>query len=79
MAVNNLKKINVRSPYYITVSKAEEADVDATEPVDQESTITCGSTTQVGVDVGTRIFKISTEGRQLGDYTITFAGIKTPI
>ena len=79
MAVNNLKKINVRSPYYITVSKAEEADVDVTEPVDQESTITCGSTTQVGVDVGTRIFKISTEGRQLGDYTITFAGIKTPI
>ena len=79
MAVNNLKKINVRSPYYITVSKAEEADVDVTEPVDQESTITCGSTTQVGIDVGTRIFKISTEGRQLGDYTITFAGIKTPI
>lgn len=79
MAVNNLKKINVRSPYYITVSKAEEADVDVTEPVDQESTITCGSTTQVGVDVGNRIFKISTEGRQLGDYTITFAGIKTPI
>lgn len=86
MAVNNLKKINVRSPYYITVSKpvseggqGDEPDVDATEPVNQESTITCGSTTQVGVDVGNRIFKISTEGRQLGDYTITFAGIKTPI
>lgn len=79
MAVNKLKKINVRSPYYITVSKAIEADVDPTEPVEQESTITCGSTTQVGVDVGTRIFKISTTGRELGDYTITFSGIKTPI
>jgi len=79
MAVNKLKKINVRSPYYITVSKAIEADVDPTEPVEQESTITCGSTTQVGVDVGTRTFKISTAGRQLGNYAITFSGIKTPI
>lgn len=79
MAVNKLKKINVRSPYYITVSKAEEADVDPTEPVTQESTITCGSTTQIGVDVGTRTFKISTTGRELGDFTISFSGIKTPI
>lgn len=79
MAVNKLKKINVRSPYYITVSKAIEADVDPTEPVEQESTVTCGSTTQVGVDVGTRTFKISTTGRELGDFTISFSGIKTPI
>jgi len=90
MAVNNLKKINVRSPYYITVARpvsqggegddvGVEPDVDVTEPVNQENTITCGSTTQVGVDVGTRIFKISTTGRQLGYFSITFAGIKTPI
>lgn len=79
MAVNKLKKINVRSPYYITVDNVQEATVDPIEPVEQESTITCGSTTQVGVDVGTRTFKISTEGRELGDFTISFSGIKTPI
>ena len=79
MAINKLKKINVRSPYYITVDNVQEATVDPTEPVEQETTITCGSTTQVGVDVGTRTFKISTTGRELGDYDITFSGIKTPI
>ena len=79
MAVNRLKKINVRSPYYITVDNVQEATVDPTEPVNQEATLTCGSTIQVGVDVGTKIFKIDTTGRELGDYTITFAGIKTPI
>jgi len=79
MAVNKLKKINVRSPYYITVDNVQEATVDPTEPVNQEATLTCGSTIQVGVDVGTKIFKIDTTGRELGDYTITFAGIKTPI
>ncbi len=86
MAVNNLIKINVRSPYYITVEKpvsqggeGEEPDVDVTEPVNQEFTLTCGSTKQIGVDVGTKIFKISTTGKQLGDYSISFSDIKTPI
>lgn len=76
MAINKLKKINVRSPYYITVDdKQEVIVVDSLE----ESTISCGSTVQVGIDVGTKTFKISTSGRELGDYDISFSNIKTPI
>lgn len=79
MAVNKLKKINVRSPYYISVSKSQEVTEDVTEPVTEELKISCGDTTQVGVSVGTKKYKISVEGRQFGNYTITFANIKTPI
>ena len=79
MAVNKLKKINVRSPFYINVSKAEEITEDVTETQVQEVTVSCGQTTQVGLDVGIKKYKISTEGRELGDYSISFSNIKVPI
>lgn len=86
MAINKLKKINVRSPYYISVAKpvseggeGDEPDVAPTEPVDREQSIVCGDNQQVGVDVGRRVYKISLAGRVLGDYTIALTGITVPI
>lgn len=86
MAVNNIKKINVRSPYYISVAKpvseggvGEEEETAPTEPVDREDTIVCGDNIQVGVDVGKRVYKISLAGRVYGDYTIALSNITVPI
>ena len=65
MAVNELKKINVRSPYYISVAKpvseggeGSEPDTDPTETLVLSRDTSCGATEQIGVDVGTRKYKI---------------------
>jgi hypothetical protein len=86
MAVNNIKKINVRSPYYISVAPAPDEGGDGSEP-DTTPTDTlilnrdtsCGSTEEVGIDVGIRKYNLTAAQRQLGDYTITFSNIKVPI
>jgi hypothetical protein len=86
MAVNNLKKINVRSPYYISVAPSPDEGGDGSEP-DTTPTDTlvlnrdtsCGSTEEVGIDVGVRKYNLTAAQRQLGDYTITFSNIKVPI
>lgn len=86
MAVNKLKKINVRSPYYISVAKpvseggeGDEPDVIVTQPVVLSRDTSCGATEQVGVDVGIRKYNLTAANKQLGDYTITFSNIKVPI
>ena len=86
MAVNNLKKINVRSPYYISVAKpvseggiGEEEDTTPTVTQVLNRDTSCGATEQVGVDVGIRKYNLTANQRQLGDYTITFSNIKVPI
>ena len=86
MAVNKLKKINVRSPYYISVAKpvseggeGDEPDVVVTQPVVLSRDTSCGATEQVGVDVGIRKYNLTAANKQLGDYTITFSNIKVPI
>lgn len=86
MAVNKLKKINIRSPYYISVAPAPDEGGDGSEP-DTTPTETllvsrdtsCGATEQVGLDVGVRKYTLSALNRDLGDYTITFSNIKVPI
>ena len=86
MAVNELKKINVRSPYYISVAKpvseggeGSEPDTSPTETLVLSRDTSCGATEQIGVDVGTRKYKISAANRDLGNYQITFSNIKVPI
>ena len=86
MAVNKLKKINVRSPYYISVAKpvseggeGSEPDTAPTETLVLSRDTSCGATEQIGVDVGTRKYKISAANRDLGNYQITFSNIKVPI
>ena len=86
MAVNKLKKINVRSPYYISVAKpvseggiGEEEDVVPTLPQILSRDTSCGATEQVGLNVGVRKYTLTAAQRQLGDYTITFSNIKVPI
>ena len=79
MAINKLKKINVRSPYYISVCKAEPVTEDVTDTVVPEIDVACGDSVEVGVDVGTKKYKISMEGRVLGDYDISFSNVLVPI
>lgn len=86
MAVNKIKKINVRSPYYISVAKpvseggiGEEEDTTPTVTQVLNRDTSCGATEQVGVDVGIRKYNLTANQRQLGDYTITFSNIKVPI
>lgn len=86
MAINKLKKINVRSPYYISVAKpvseggeGDEPDVVPTEPLTRSFDTTCGATVSVGTDVGIVKYTLSSVNKQLGDYSVTFSNIKVPI
>lgn len=87
-----LKKINVRSPYFINVTKAvslggeeggdtgggEEPDVEPTEPEVTTVALSCGDTRTAGVSVGVFRYEISTAGKQIGDYDIDFSSITIP-
>jgi len=90
----DIKKINVRSPYYITVGKSaaeitdeepddviigDDPDTDVTEPQVTEEDFQCGGSKSVGQFVGIKKYNISALGRVNGDYTISFSNIKTPI
>lgn len=90
----DIKKINVRSPYYITVGKSaaeitdeepddviigDDPDTDATETQVTEEDLQCGGSKSVGKFVGIKKYNISALGRVNGDYTVSFSNIKTPI
>ena len=78
MSVTDIKKINVRSPYYISVSKDETADTPITEPQTSVETLACGGTVTAGIDVGTRKFNIDISDRIIGTFTIALTGITVP-
>lgn len=84
MAINTIHKLNVRSPYYINVVNASDLDqddieVDPVEPVSTLTAIECGRSQSVGIDVGIHKYEFTTLRKELGDYTITFTGLKVPI
>lgn len=79
MSVTDIKKINVRSPYYISVSKDETAGTAITEPQTSVETLACGGTATAGVDVGTRKFNIDISDRVIGTFTVALTGITVPI
>ncbi|HAV25359.1 MAG TPA: hypothetical protein DCX01_04195 [Bacteroidetes bacterium] len=87
-----LRKINVRSPYFVNVTKpvsdggvesddtggGEEPFEEPTEPTVTTTTISCGDTRNIGVQTGIYRYEISTVGKQIGDYNIDFTGITVP-
>jgi len=87
-----LRKINVRSPYFVNVTKpvseggvedddtggGEEPFVEPTEPTITTITMSCGDTRNIGVQTGIYRYEISTVGKQIGDYNIDFTGITVP-
>ncbi|MAO21129.1 MAG: hypothetical protein CMJ25_10300 [Phycisphaerae bacterium] len=86
MAINDIRKINVRSPYYITVEDEFEPDVPIppdpdppTEPVVSTIDLACGNSINYAAAVGVKKIRISTANRQYGDYTVTFSNITIPI
>ena len=86
MAIDDIRKINVRSPYYITVQDEFEPDVPIppdpdppTEPVVSTTDLACGNSINYAAAVGVKKIRISTANRQYGDYTVTFSNITVPI
>ena len=86
MAIDDIRKINVRSPYYITVQDEFEPDVPIppipdppTEPVENVVNLACGDSITYAVAPPVNKIRISTANRQYGDYTVTFSNITTPI
>lgn len=63
-----MKKINVRSPYYLTTGEVPQT------PVEQ---VDCGNTYLTGIDVGNRSFELNTN--DTGDVDIVIGGNDVPI
>jgi len=71
-----VEKINVRSPYYLTVDSSD-APPDYTPPATLTQTLECGGEVNIGEDVGTRIYEVDM-GDRSGTFTINFT-IFTPV
>lgn len=80
----NLKKINVRSPYYINVvnrssETQDEIDPTPTEPLVNNFTHECGNTVSIGATSDRNIYSINISNRTAGEFTINFSNLKVPI
>lgn len=74
MSVTNIKKINVRSPFYIEVKK----DPVTVTPTDLTTAISCGDNVVVGQDVGIRKYTINQDART-GNHTLNISGVTVPV
>lgn len=78
-----VEKINVRSPYYLTVdsqgspSSGEPAPPEYDPPSTFTQPLECGKEVNVGEDVGTRIYEVDATNRS-GTFTLNYT-IYTPI
>ena len=78
MSITNIKKINVRSPFYIEVKKdPDDAPVEVV-PTDLTTAISCGQTVVVGEDVGIRKYTINQDART-GDHTLNISNVTAPV
>ena len=68
-----MKKLNARSPFYLTVN-SDAAPIPPTTPV---SEVECGDTWLTGVDVGDRIYELNTS--EIGDIDIVIGGNDVPV
>jgi len=71
-----VEKINVRSPYYLTVDSSD-APPDYTPPATLTQTLECGGEVNIGEDVGIRIYEVDMTDRS-GTFTINYT-IYTPV
>lgn len=71
-----VEKINVRSPYYLTVDSSD-APPDYTPPATLTQTLECGGEVNIGEDVGIRIYEIDMADRS-GIFTINYT-INIPV
>lgn len=72
----NVKKINVRSPYYLTTGDAVPIPPVVTPPT-PVTQVNCGDTWLTGVDVGDRIYEFNTS--EVGDVDIVIDGNDVPV
>jgi hypothetical protein len=63
-----MKKINIRSPYYLTSGESPQV------PTEQ---VNCGDTWLTGIDVGNKVFELNTN--DVGDIDIVIGGNNVPI
>ena len=90
MAIKNIKKINVRSPYYVEVGNAYDTsalddditppDPDPpTEPVVPVYDMDCGTTYSYGSNTGIYKTRYKMLGSQYGNFTFTVDEVKVPM
>jgi hypothetical protein len=87
------RKINVRSPYFVTVAKAPskvvETDIDPTEgeepatpitePIVTTESLECGATKNINGSVGTLKFNIDITGKTVAEHAVAFSNVRVPI
>jgi hypothetical protein len=66
-----MKKLNARSPFYLTVNS------DAAPTPTPVTNVSCGDTWLTGVDVGDRIYELNTS--EVGDIDIVIGGNDVPV
>jgi len=75
-STGEVEKINVRSPFYLTID-SESAPPAYTPPATLTQPLGCGGQINIGEDVGTRIYEVDVTNRS-GSFTINFT-INIPI
>jgi len=75
-STGEVEKINVRSPYYLTVDSATTPP-EYNPPATITQPLECGGQINIGEDVGTRIYEVDVSNRS-GTFTINFT-INIPI
>tara|TARA_A100001391_G_C5084432_1_gene280744 strand:- start:18316 stop:19665 length:1350 start_codon:yes stop_codon:yes gene_type:complete len=76
MSTGDIEKINVRSPYYLTVDSTD-APAEYTPPATLTQVMPCGGEVNIAEDVGTRIYTVDVANRT-GTFTLNFT-ISRPI
>ena len=76
MSTGDIEKINVRSPYYLTVDSTD-APAEYTPPATLTQVMPCGGEVNIAEDVGTRIYTVDVANRT-GTFTLNFT-INIPI
>jgi hypothetical protein len=83
MAIENIRKLNVRSPYFVEVvdeylGGAIPPD-PAPDPITTSDSLECSGIMYFGAWVGIRRFVLDTTDKQFGDYIFSIANAKVPV
>jgi hypothetical protein len=85
-SITDIKKLNVRSPYFVEVVDEylggvipPEPDPEPEVPVVIPSALECSDILFFGTIVGLKKFTLDTTGKELGEYSFIIANAKVPI
>ncbi len=86
MAIENIRKLNVRSPYFVEVVDEylggvipPDPEPDPEVPVVPATPLSCASIFHFGTIIGKVRMKVDGSDKELGTYTFEIGGIKMPV